>query len=393
MTPLSPAETAANPLDVPGQRARLMAVGTKIGSVLLWDIRAPVSRNIESVNTVDPVRIIHTDSPEISSLALSSLDLGHGGNDGLVQAWDVLASDMQPIRTLNSRFSSRARRRLVQAQASPQGVGINLFAAGAICLDPDPTVLRGIVSLGTHLLFWSYSSSAADRYKSSKRVIRRSERGSNNGGERFSGVVRSNLKHYIENEKFELKREKEQDQKQAQRLAGRFGTDFLDGNEEEMIAYAALLSQEAYERDTMNRASDTSAANSVVASSTDPSADVTPGHIQQPSRQPTPKTDEELDSDIAEAIRQSLATSPNAGYDIPIRHAKAKGKRATSAKTSPRSSPPMAGASQDSEMSDLEYAIQLSLAEEQSKQDLEQELFPDLPQSGRGGGKGKGRLY
>lgn len=402
-TPSPVSDAPSSPADVPGQRARLFAVGTKLGSVIVWDARAPVPRSAEFLNTVDPSRIIHTDSPEISSIALSSLCLVHGGNDGLVQAWDLLASDMQPIRTLNSRFSSRARRRLVQAQASPQGVGINLFAAGAICLDPDPTVLRGIVSLGTHLLYWSYSSSAADQYKSNKRRLRRSERGSNGGGERFSGVVRSNLKHYIENERYEVSREKEQRQKDTQRFAGRFGTEFLDGNEDEMIAYAAMLSQEAFEQDNMRRASDTSAPNSTVASSTDHSTDYIPAQTP-PGQQETPvsatskaskaiKTEDELDADIAEAIRQSLATSPGAGYDIPIRQARPKNKKVSSAKSSPRPSPTLAGSSQATEMSDLDFAIQLSLAEEQSKQESsdrsQNEEFPGLSS---GKGKGKGRM-
>ncbi|CAK3874428.1 related to f-box wd-repeat pof10 [Lecanosticta acicola] len=387
LTPLPGKNSSMSPSDVPGQRARLFAAGTMLGSVLLWDIRAPVSRSVESVNTVEPVRIIHTDSPQISCLALSSLYLVHGGNDGLVQAWDPLASDTSPIRTLNSRFSSRARRRLVQAQASPQGVGINLFAAGAICLDPDSTVLRGMVSLGTHLRYWSYSSSAADQYKSSKRKLRRSERGSNNGGERFSGAVRSNLKDYIANERFELDREKEQRKKESQRFAGRFGTELLGGSEEEMMAYAAMLSQETLEQENMRRQSDVSAGTGTVASSVDP----TPADSPSP-RLPTPKTDDELDADIAEAIRQSLATSPATGYDIPIRHAKPKHRKGSSARASPRVSPFLAGSSKpNNEMADLDFALQLSLAEEQSKQSAGADAFPSLPASRGTNAKGKGR--
>ena len=386
LTPLSPTEPVASSADIPGQRARLCAAGTGTGSVFIWNVRAPVSRSAETANTIEPLRIIHTDSPQISCLALSSLYLVHGGNDGLVQAWDPLASNMLPIRTLNSRFSSRARRRLVQAQASPQGVGINMFAAGAICLDPDPTVLRGMVSLGTHLRYWSYSSSAADQYKSHKRRLRRSERGSNNGGERFSGATRNNLKDYIANEKFELDREKDQKRKEAQRFAGRFGTNLLDGSEEEMLAYAAMLSQEALEQDNKRRTSETSTAVS--------SADhVTPTGSSSPVES-TPKTDEELDADVAEAIRQSLAgSSPSpASFNIPIRQGKSKGRKASPPRISPGPSPSLAESSKASEMSDLDFAIQLSLAEEQSKADAgvaQRDEFPAL--GGRAGGKGKGK--
>lgn len=399
-TPRSPTEAVVDPTDMPGQRARLFAAGTKTGSIIVWDARAFVPKTTETINTIEPVRIIYTDSPQISCLALSSLHLVHGGSDGLVQAWDPLGSSLQPIRTLNSRFSSRARRQLLQAQASPQGVGINLFAAGAICLDPDPTVLRGMVSLGVRLHYWSYSSSAADQYKSVKRRLRRSERGSNNGGERFSGATRSNLKDYIANEKFDLERETKQREKDAERLAGRFGTGLLDGSEEEMMAYAAMLSQETLEQETLRRSSDTSTAASTDFSTL---ATGTGTRTGTPSpRMSTPKTDDELDADLAEAIRQSMVATPSSGYEIPIRHAKPKGRKGSSARASPRVSPMLAGSSKAAEMSDLEFALQLSLAEEQSKTEESQrqdetEAFPPLSSPlgrGSGGGprgKGKGR--
>lgn len=407
LTPLSASEAIANPTDMPGQRARLFAAGTKTGSVLLWDVRAPISNSAETVNTIEPVRIVYTDSPQISCLGLSSLYLVHGGNDGLVQAWDPLASNIQPIRTLNSRFSSRARRRLVQAQASPQGVGINLFAAGAICLDPDPTVLRGMVSLGTHLRYWSYSSSAADQYKSQKRRLRRSQRGSNNGGERFSGATRSNLKDYIANEKFELEREKEQRKKDSARFAGRFGTEMLDGSEEELLAYAAMLSQESLEQDNLRRASDASTAVSSGGKVTPTgTGSVTTGSVGTPATKPTPKSDDELDADMAEAIRQSLASSPSGNaYEIPIRKAKGKGRRGSPNQASPpkqQGSPGLLGRASGSkaeEMSDLEFAMQLSLAEEESKRAFDgggagEDGYPALSPSGEHDrlAKGKGRV-
>ncbi|KAK5121776.1 hypothetical protein LTR85_004651 [Meristemomyces frigidus] len=397
LMPMSPTEAVVDPADMPGQRARLFAVGTKTGSVIVWNMRASIPKDSETINTIEPVRIIYTDSPQISCLALSSLHLVHGGSDGLVQAWDPLGSNMQPVRTLNSRFSSRARRQLLQAQASPQGVGINLFAAGAICLDPDPTVLRGMVSLGVRLHYWSYSSSAADQYKSQKRRLRRSERGSNNGGERFSGATRSNLKDYIASEKHDLDREKKQRQKDAQRFAGRFGTELLDGSEEEMLAYAAMLSQETLEQETLRRSSDTSTAAST-AVSTDHSTWATGTATPAGSLSPhiaTPKTDAELDADLAEAIRQSLAASPTkGGYDIPIRHAKPRGRKPSSARASPKVSPLLAGTSKATEMSDLDFALQLSLAEEQSKKEAS-EAFPALSSPGGGnvrGGKGKAKM-
>ena len=395
----------SSPSDIPGQRARFFAAGTKAGVVLIWDIRALIASNSDLINTVQPLRIIYTDSPQISCLALTSLYIVHGGNDGLVQAWDPLASNTQPIRTLHSRFSSRARRRLVQAEASVQGVGINLFAAGAICLDPDPTILRGMVSLGTHLRYWSYSSTAADQYKSSKRRLRRSQRGSNTSGERFSGTGRGALKDYIANERYELAKEKETRQKEADRLAGRFGLGLLgeSASEEEMLAYATMLSEEAHASDEQKRKSESEGKSSAWSSETvTPEAQISP---------PLIKDEDELNADIAEAIRLSLSVEQGGGalstggdraYEVPIRYRKSR--------RSPSGSPPAAsvgvgGGVGSSRVAapedDLDFALQLSLAEERSRvggaeEDLEVRVDEEFPVLARGGspsgsGKGKGK--
>lgn len=407
LTPLSQSGTSASSADIPGQRARFVAAGTKMGSVLVWNMRAPVSRSSEIVNVIEPIRIIHTDSPEISCLAMSSLYLVHGGNDGLVQAWDPLASNMSPMRTLNSRFSSRARRRLVQAQASPQGVGINLFAAGAICLDPDATVLRGMVSIGTHLRYWSYSSSAADQYKSHKRRMRRSERGSNIGGERVANAPRSNMKDYIASEQYELEQEANRHAKEAAHLAGRFGTELLgsDASEEELLAYATMLSEEALAKDLQTKHTEPSTSNGFNESVW--SSDIATPEGSANGRAQSSQAEDEFDADVAEAIRLSLENEQRAaaeweeeqasisqqtnspGFEIPIRYG--KGRKASPHKDR------AAESSNTKELSDLEFAMQLSMAEEASRREAEEadgeDVFPALePAVTRVWlGKGKGR--
>ena len=366
-SPLQHTPFPKSPSGIPGQRGRFLAIGTKTGSIIIWNIRAPILINNSLDGTIIPVRIIHTDSPQISCLALSALYIVHGGNDGLVQAWDPLASTSDPIRTLNSRFSSRARRRLVQAEDSQGGVGINLFAAGAVCLDPDPTVLRGMVSLGSHLRYWSYSSSAAEQYKGNKRRPRRSERGSNQGADHFSGTGRGALKDYIANEKLELEQEKKTKRKEKQRLAGRFGLDLLGpgASEDEILAYATLLSEEAAENDAQKRRSASSGV----------SHDSHGGETMAEEAVPLVIADaDDNDADIAEAIRLSLqeghqTDSPAArGFGVttsfPIRYAKRTRK-------SPSASPPWRGAffsALDPESDDLEIALRLSLAEGEERE-------------------------
>jgi hypothetical protein len=380
LTPLARSSSPSPSTDVPGQRARFVAVGTMMGSVLVWDARASIPSSTEAVNTLAPLRIIHTDSPEISCIGLSSLYLVHGGNDGLVQAWDILASSIGPIRTLNSRFSSRARRRLVQAQASPHGVGINLFAAGAICLDPDPTVLRGMVSIGTHLRYWSFSSSAADQYKSHKRRLRRADRGTNVASDRFANAGRGNIKGFIANEQHELERESVQDAKQAEHLAGRFGTDLLgsDATEEEILAYAQLLSEEALAKDKVKMKQTADEYSSIFNNRAGSAREG--GHI------------EEMDPEIAEAIRLSLAEEDNkrlqeeieeAQYYDSLKHNE-EGQEDARDSTAPQGS-------NSTDMDDLEFALQLSLAEEQSRLEAEADAREEFPALRASSAKGKGK--
>ncbi|KAI9781645.1 MAG: hypothetical protein M1839_005862 [Geoglossum umbratile] len=405
-TPLRQNSQPSSPFDVPGQRARLIAAGTATGMVVVWNMRGPMSTTLGMVNALPPIRIIHTDSPQISCLALSALYLVHGGSDGLVQAWDTLASNMSPIRTLNSRFSSRARRRLLQAEASTQGVGIvNLFAAGAICLDPDPTVLRGVVSLGAHLRYWSYSSSAADQYTRRKRRLRRGERGGNNSNERFSGTGRGALADYIENERLELAREKESRRKERERLAGRFGVGLL-GSEEEVLAYARMLSEETFRADEERKRNETEGQSDGVAGSSDGEAwsseAATPdgsaiGWSSAPENSPqvvaSTSIQAEIDPDIAEAIRLSLLPNEpdRSGPVTPLNNASLNTfpiKYVTH--RSPSSSPSrgvkaavvvVRGADLE-----LEHALRLSLIE-----DGEEEEFPALGKDGRDGGLAGGR--
>lgn len=397
-SPLSAASQPSSPDDVPGQRGRFVAVGTSRGSLFVWNIRATISQNVELINKVTPVCIIHTESPRISSLAVSALYLVHGGNDGLVQAWDPLGSTMQPIRTLNSRFSSRARRRLMQAEASVQGVGHNYFAAGAILLDPDPTRIRGLVALGTQLRYWAYSSSAADQYKSHKRRTRYGKRGFNSSPEnqRLSGTGRGALKDYIMNEKLEMVREQVALEKERALLSGRFGVDLLgaDASEDDLLAYACMLSEESYTSDEKKPTEGSSRVDSRSSDDTIAPPDFPGASFSQdyPSTPPQLDTvEEEQDPEIAEAIRRSLQESNSIQEDVfwnpPSSH------QATDPNMSPDTA---AEGSRGQEIDDLDFAIQLSLAEGRSQADpalaeVEVEEFPALSSPHKREGKGKGK--
>lgn len=424
-TPLTSEDNESRSLtDIPGYRGRFIAIGSRTGIIYVWNIRGPQSSNSSIPNNLSPVRTIQTDSPQISCLALSALYLVHGGNDGLVQAWDPLASSTQPIRTLHSRFSSRARRRLVQAEASAQGVGINLFAAGALAIDPDSTVLRGMVSLGTHLRYWAYSSTAADEMTSRKRRLRRSsERGNNGSADRYTHTGRGALMDYIVNEQHELKREKERRDKEQEHLHGRFGVGLAGLSEEEALRYAELISQEAFQREEERRLAETS-SSPVAAVPSFVSAFSTPinsppgsvaGTVSSPARL---KTEDELENDIEEAIRLSLLesagvaghlgessyTMPPSGSNYDVQFVVKQKKSRRSASTSPSSSHASKNRRHLDEMhkavvggialDDLDYALQLSLAEEESRREEQsrrelEDANAEFPLLVEGKGKGK----
>ena len=46
--------------EIPGQRARFMAVGTTSGAILLWNMRAAPSRDVDIINSIAPMRMIYT---------------------------------------------------------------------------------------------------------------------------------------------------------------------------------------------------------------------------------------------------------------------------------------------------------------------------------------------
>lgn len=400
---------------IPGYRARYLAVGTKIGQIILWNMRGPQSTNAQVVNELDPIRTIVTESPQISCLAVSALFVVHGGNDGLVQAWDPLASSTQPVRTLHSRFSSRARRRLIQAEARIHGVGINLYAAGAIVLDPDPTILRGMVSLGTHLRYWHYSSSAADQFQTKKRRLRRGERGSNGAADRFTNTGRGALLSQMVAELQEVAQEKKEKAKQAAYLAGRFGVGFGGLSEEEALRYAEMVSAQALIEDEERRISEAgyfadTGENSPTKCGNSAGTVTPEAGTKSQSTVPASaiEVQPDYDHDLEEAIRLSLMDghaigdngySPNGDYDINFTYKPKKTKR--SASSSPSTSLASnnrfrteGSHSKDKHAQledDLDFALQLSLAEERSRQEADAgaEEFPGLGPAGKGKGKGR----
>lgn len=330
-----------SPLRIPGQRARFVAVGTDEGRVYLWNIRGTGPSTSSITNELTPVRVVHTDSLEISALALTSLYLVHGGDDGLVQVWDPLGSTMSPVRTISSALSGRALR---QAQADPVTLIRGLSAIGAICLDPEPGNLRGIVAIRGTLRYWSYSTSSASKASAKKRRNFRAIRGVNSPGlgDGYPSGRRPDLRGVI-NAQLSARDVDTADElaaaKAHTKLAGRFGVDLLgeDASEEELLAYATMLSQEeedqraqkAAEKRLARDASEEDVEKHLMTLSEDdqekwkfasweerfemaasPAATVTNGT-------PVMKPQQSEDDDLAQALELSLRQASNRSPSLP----------------------------------------------------------------------------
>lgn len=422
--------------EVPGRRARLFAIGTDSGAIYVWNMRSAEARA-----AVKPLRCIQTDSPEISCLALSALYIIHGGSDGLVQAWDPLASILDPIRTLNAKSSGRVPRHIVNA--NPVLRHADYSAVGAIYLDPDPAVLRGVLSFGTFIRYWAYNSTHHGTGR--KRRVRHSDVNGRLASRRLYGTVSG----YIAAEEAELRREREHRAKEQVRLRNRFGVGLGDLTEEEAIRYAEMISQESYMMDEQRRfsASDTGSAADIgeTASSTGSSMSSADTLTPEPSisgRSPSgpsalpvleEETEDDYEAQIQRAIRLSLMEGVNdAGqsprgnssgdYEFPVtvKEKKKKGNlssgslpismgasevrtpvvhygeasRGVSVTAAPLSISP--GVNPDE---DLELALRLSLEEEETRQataaaaaavglGIQTDDFPPLSPQGKGKGKG-----
>ena len=202
---------------IPGERSRFIAVGTDKGSIIIWNARDP------NMTRISPIKVLHTESPEVTCLGLTSLYVVHGGSDGLVQAWDPLALTRGPIRTINTRSGSRIPRHL--AQINPGLRNQQYSAATSICMDPDATRLRGVVSFGAFIRSWSYCSGAQPKEKKGKM-------------DKETELESSDL--------LEL-------QERNSRLREKYGSGELELTEEESLVYALMMSEESVVQDEVRR--------------------------------------------------------------------------------------------------------------------------------------------
>lgn len=411
--------TRQNTGEIPGRRARLFGVGTDHGKVIVWN-----TRDISS-DVINPVCVFQTESPDVTSLAISALYVVHGGSDGLVQAWDPLVSASEPIRTLSSKSSGRAPRHILNA--NPALRHADYSACPAIFIDPDATSLRGILCFGTFVRYWAYSSTAQTIGR--KRRLRHSDIHGRMTSRRQGDAVLG----YIAAEEAELRQEEEHRVREQARLRNRFGVGLGDLTEEEAMRYAQMISEEAFMMDEHRRtsASDTGSAADIgdTNSSLGSPDTVTPDPSlsgQSPSIDISPATDimtpddDEFEQQIQRALRLSLmenvddmGQSPWANsstdFEFNVKYKPHKGKRSMPAsRSSSQAHTPLPQGGQSSGQSwramaspnigedideDLALALRLSLEDEEQRkyaQDIglgiDDDGFPSLDVDGKGKG-------
>ncbi|KAI6748607.1 hypothetical protein HG530_015380 [Fusarium avenaceum] len=390
--------------EIPGRRSRLFAIGTDTGAVLTWN-----ARENAKTSGITPVRQIQTESPEVSCVALSAMYVVHGGNDGLVQAWDPLASTLDPVRTLNARSNGRVPRHMMTM--NPHLDESTYSAVRAIYLDPDPTVLRGVVSFGAFLRYWAYSS--ASHASGRKRRLRHSDVHGRLASRRQGGAVTG----FIAAEEAEIKRENEQKAREVNRLRSRFGVGSLgDLTEEESLRYAQMISEEAFLFEEQRRTSDSAVDAGLDTASTfsETTVDtVTPEpSVTDMIIPPTISTDDvskvpvedDYEQQIQQAIRLSLmegvnenGTSPQAAssgdYDFTVAYKPKFGKKSKISGTVSPVAPEVGSSGHGHRDYDLELALKLSMEDQgMPSSDLglgiQHEEFPVLETEGVGKGKG-----
>jgi hypothetical protein len=276
---------------ISGRRGRFIAAGTDGGVIYLWDVRSSMPRSAETTTSLSPLRVMHTDSPQISSLAMTALYLVHGGSDGLVQVWDPLASKAEPIRTLWTRLRGGSRQAILGLQGGlPAGLEINMLAAGTAILHPDPAVLSGVIAMGTYVHPWSFVTGSG-KAGGKRRRRRAGEAGS--GTPSSAQVRRADLALLIEEEVQEALAEQKAIRRERQRLVSRFGAGWL--GEDDELQLALMLSQEAFEREAKESSGGDSPVEALGSSADD--------GAESGSGVDAAGFDEE---DISEAIRRSI---------------------------------------------------------------------------------------
>jgi hypothetical protein len=302
-------------------RARFLAAGFDNGSILLWNARHELSDHSVEVS---PLKTIETGSASVTCLALTALHLVHGGRDGLVQAWDVLGSTLEPLKTiLNAGTGAGVHlsRHHFSSSLPNSQVLVARKAVGSVFLDPDPTKLRGIVSFGAFLRFWCYSSTGDE-------VARRRQ---------AAAKSRPEYDHRRKSDKTAVDRNDYADDELERAAKQKLGMKYLgDLTEEEALMYAQMISKESFAEEQRRiglEVAESSMSKNAEVGVPDATA-VASDDASSPTPGPSVESDEEMARRLAEEEQANAAgfwtSSPTSETDsawFPIKYKQARKKK------------------------------------------------------------------
>ncbi|KAK6539871.1 hypothetical protein TWF694_008710 [Orbilia ellipsospora] len=143
-----------------GGNARLLAVGTNHGRVLVFNIRGNPAKR--SSDLLTPMRVCKLPgTPNITCIAVTSLAVIVGANNGAISVFDPLGSSTEPVRKIVHAMTIDAKKDYF-ARTSQYGWGRteqeNTWqeetSAYRICVDPNARNWRGAAILGCNILYW-----------------------------------------------------------------------------------------------------------------------------------------------------------------------------------------------------------------------------------------------
>ncbi|KAF3940091.1 hypothetical protein ABW19_dt0203281 [Dactylella cylindrospora] len=143
-----------------GGNGRLFAVGTNHGRVLVFNIRGNPTKRSSDILT--PMRVCKIPgSPKVTCLAVTSLSLIVGANNGAISVFDPLGSSTEPIRKIVHAMSIDAKKDYFQrtsqygwSRTEQENTWQEETSAYQLCVDPNARNWRGAAILGCNILYW-----------------------------------------------------------------------------------------------------------------------------------------------------------------------------------------------------------------------------------------------
>ncbi|KAG0170173.1 hypothetical protein DFQ30_002806 [Apophysomyces sp. BC1015] len=217
---------------------RLLVTGDTAGTICVWDGDA-VSQDGRRVR---PLKVLNGHISPISALWIDACKIVSGSDDGWIRIWDPLTGCN--INTLANKIPRHAP--IDRNDASlmrVKNIRCNNY--------------QGVASIGHQIKTWDFSP---DKQLLGRRNLRPKSKG-------VSAGARGQFHHEIKQEMKESKEKLEQEKKEQENQAKKLKKLTLSGlSEEEMIAYAMMLSQE-------ESAAVSSSGNDISSASSDQSCD------------------------------------------------------------------------------------------------------------------------